>query len=276
MIPRKIIIAATGLCLLVLMTACSSKEQKPAKETTDQKADSSIEIIAHRGASHTAPENTMASVELAWEKGADIVEIDVYLTADDRVMALHDKTTGRTGDVDLKIKESTSEELRKVDVGSFKGEKYKGEKIPFLKEIIASVPEGKRLFIEIKDTSEIIPFIKKAIEESGKQDQMIIIGFDLETVTNSKKVMPDVPVYWVQSTPFETDIIQTAKENGLDGVDVRHTGLTKEFVDACRKAGMGLYVWTVNEKDAIKKMAQMGVDGITTDRVDLTKAVLEQ
>lgn len=274
MINKKRTIASVGLCLLIFLGACSGKKQKTKKTQEKQMDNNSIEIIAHRGASHTAPENTMAAVNLAWKKDTDIVEIDVYLSADNRVMVIHDETTGRTGDKDLNVNKSTSEKLRKVDVGSFKGEKYAGEKIPFLKEVIASVPEGKRLFIEIKGTGEAIPYIKDIIETSGKKDQMVIIGFNLKTVTDSKKAMPEIPVYWVQSTPYTTDIIKTAKEHGLDGVDVKYSGLTKEFVKACRKAGMGLYVWTVDEKAAIKKMVKMGVDGITTNRVDLVKAVL--
>lgn len=275
MFIKKIISIFVGLGIVAMMAACGGKKKKVKNDASNKKAPSAIKVIAHRGASYAAPENTMAAVNLAWKKGADMVEIDVYLTADDRVMVIHDATTGRTGDKDLKVKESTSEELRTVDVGSFKGEKFKGAKIPFLKEVIASVPEGKQLFIEIKGTGEAIPFIKDAIEGSGKKEQMVIIGFNLKTVTNSKKAMPQIPVYWVQSTPFDTDIIQKAKKHGLDGVDVNYEGLTKEFVAACRKANMDLYVWTVDEKAAIKKMAKLGVDGITTNRVDLTKSVLK-
>ena len=79
----------------------------------------SVEIIAHRGASYLAPENTMASVMLGWEKGAD-VEVDVHLSKDNRILVIHDSSTKRTGEIDLKVKEAASRELRKLDVGSFK------------------------------------------------------------------------------------------------------------------------------------------------------------
>jgi len=87
-----------------------------------------VEIIAHRGASYLAPENTMASVMLGWEKGAD-VEVDIYLTKDNRIVVIHDDTTERTGGTDVNVAETTSEELRKLDVGSFKSEEYAGEQI---------------------------------------------------------------------------------------------------------------------------------------------------
>ena len=80
----------------------------------------SVEIIAHRGASYLAPENTLASVKLGWQKDAD-VEVDVYLSKDNRIVVIHDSTTKRTsGGTDLKVSESDSQELRKLDVGSFK------------------------------------------------------------------------------------------------------------------------------------------------------------
>ena len=103
-----------------------------------------VEIIAHRGASYLAPENTMASVMLGWEKGAD-VEIDVYLTKDNKIVAIHDETTERTAGTDVNVAESTSEELRKLDVGSFKSEEYAGEQIPFLADIVKTIPPGRKL-----------------------------------------------------------------------------------------------------------------------------------
>ena len=138
----------------------------------------SVEIIAHRGASHLAPENTMASVMLGWEKGAD-VEVDVYLTKDNRIVAIHDETTKRTAGVELKVAEMTSQELRKLDVGSFKSEEFAGEPIPFLADIVETIPPGRKLYIEIKCGQEILPFLQQLLAESGKMSQVVIIGFDL-------------------------------------------------------------------------------------------------
>ncbi|MGH7574910.1 MAG: glycerophosphodiester phosphodiesterase [Longimicrobiales bacterium] len=250
---------------------------------TDAAPYEDVEIIAHRGDSWYAPENTMASVTSAWAKGADAVEVDVYLTKDGRVVALHDRTTGRTGDNDLHVNESTSEQLRLVDVGSWKGEAFAGEGIPFLGEIVASVPFGKRLFIEIKGTAETVPYIREIIEGSGKQDQIVVIGFELETVKESKAAMPDLPAYWLLSPPRDDqdsplplpmDVAATAEQNGLDGLNVNFRGISRELVDECRRLGLGIFVWTVNEVADLEAMAQLGVDGITTDRIDNAQATL--
>lgn len=272
--------------MVVLQGCGNSKNEAPEQQTNQEEnnTSTSIEVVAHRGYSYAAPENTMAAVELAWQKDADAVEVDVYLSADERVVAIHDKTTERTGDKDLPVTETSSKALRTVDVGSFKGEEFTGEQIPFLEDIVASVPDGKRLFIEIKDGEHIVPYVKEIIEESGKKDQMVIIAFDWEVIKASKEQMLKVPAYWLRSAsrnamggyePIDPNLLQKVKKHNIDGLDVHYQGATPELVQANHKAGMKLYVWTANEAKAIDRLAGMGVDGLTTDRVTRAQKVLK-
>ena len=234
----------------------------------------STEIIAHRGASYLAPENTMASVMLGWEKDAD-VEVDVHLSKDNRIVVIHDASTEHITGADLKIKETTSDELRKLDYGSFKGEKFAGEQIPFLDDVLKTIHPDRKLYVEIKCGKEILPFLRQAIIESGKISQIVIIGFDIEVVTSSKQLI-DVPTYWLRGTkkvketeewiPHDPNLVQIAKDRGLDGLDVHYAGVTKEFVDAVKAAGQKLYVWTVDDPDEAKRLIELGVTGITTNR----------
>lgn len=236
----------------------------------------SVEIIAHRGASDLAPENTLASVKLGWQKHAD-VEVDVYLAKDQRIVVIHDKTTKRTSGVDLKVSETDSAQLRSVDVGSFKGPQYAGQRIPFLEEVIATIPPKQRLFVEIKCGQEILPLLKQTIDESGKKDRIVIIGFDLDTVTAAKKSM-GLPTYWLKGTdkvknteqwiPHDPALAQTAKDRGLDGLDVHYAGVTEEFVRGAHACGQKLYVWTVDDPVEAARLVALGVDGITTNRPD--------
>jgi len=234
----------------------------------------SVEIIAHRGASYLAPENTMASVMLGWEKGAD-VEVDVRLSKDNRILVIHDSSTKRTGEIDLKVKEATSQELRKLDVGRFKSEEYAGEQIPFLADIIETIPPGRKLYVEIKCQKQVLPILRKLIIQSGKMSQIVIIGFDLETVAMSKELI-DVPTYWLKGTekdketeewiPHDPQLVQIAKNKGLDGLDVHYAGVTKDFMDAVKASAQKLYVWTVDEPEEAIRLVKLGVDGITTNR----------
>jgi len=233
-----------------------------------------VEIIAHRGASYLAPENTMVSVMLGWEKGAD-VEVDVHLSKDNRIIVIHDSSTKRTGKLDLIVKDTPSLELRKLDVGSFKAAEYAGEQIPFLTDIIKTIPPGRKLYVEIKCKKEVLPILEKLISQSSKMSQIVIIGFDLETVTMSKELI-DVPTYWLKGTekdketekwiPHNPQLIQIAKNKGLDGLDVHYAGVTKEFTDAVKASGQKLYVWTVDDPEEAVRLVNLGVAGITTNR----------
>ena len=242
------------------------------------------EIIAHRGASHLAPENTMASVMLGWQKGAD-VEIDVYLTKDNRIVVIHDKTTKRTGDKELEVSKTTSHQLRTVDVGTFKSLKFAGERIPFLHEVIATIPPHRKLYIEIKCKQEILPHLEKVINASGKRSQVIIVTFDFETIVAAKKQMPDISMYWLRGTKKdkETDefiyhdieLVEKARMHGLDGLNLHYGGVTPELVDAAKAAGQKFYVWTIDEINAAQRMRDLGVDGITTNRPGWMKEQLK-
>ena len=225
-------------------------------------------IIAHRGASFDAPENTLAAVKMAWQQGADAVEVDVHLSADNKIMVIHDKDTRRTSGTDLKVKETISNELRKLDVGSFKSSKYTGERIPFLEEIIETIPKGKMLFVEIKSDESMLPVLKKLIEKSGKTGQIVIIGFDFATVEEAKSMMPDIPVYWLKFSfiRYSGGIIERVKEAGLDGLNLHHKNISGKFASKVKKAGLGLYTWTVDDPMEAKRLQDLGIDGITTNR----------
>lgn len=108
-----------------------------------------VDIVAHRGASYDAPENTMAATRLAWQQKADAVETDIYLGKDGKIIVFHDKTAKRTGGRDVPIADLTQAEARTLDAGSWKAPQFKGEKVPLLEEQIQSIPAGKRLLVEI-------------------------------------------------------------------------------------------------------------------------------
>jgi glycerophosphoryl diester phosphodiesterase len=239
-----------------------------------------VEIIAHRGASHDAPENTVASVNLAWKQGADASEIDIYLTKDSRIIALHDKTTKKTTGTDWKPAERTLAELATLDAGSWKDAKYAGEPIPTLEAILDTVPEGRKLVIEIKSGPEILPHLQAVLESSPKYPgQIVIIAFDWENITGAKQRMPDVPCYWLYGTTPNVDketgkisdrpeeLLARCEAAGLDGLDLKYDSeITPEFMKRMKDAGMELIVWTVNEPDVARRLADLGVAGITTDR----------
>ncbi len=225
-----------------------------------------VTYIGHRGASYLAPENTVASAKLAWQLGADAVEIDIYLSKDHKVIVHHDKSTKRQTGVDLLIKKTDSDKLRELDAGSFKDEKYKGEKIPFLKEIIETVPEGKILVVEIKCGSEVLPFVKKIVDASGKKDQIEFISFGWQTILDTKKLMPENKCYWLSSVGAEVKSkIRDAAQAGL-GLDLSYRIIDKELMKQATDLGLEVLCWTVDDPQQAKRLVALGVKGITTNR----------
>jgi glycerophosphoryl diester phosphodiesterase len=236
-----------------------------------------VDFIAHRGASSLAPENTVAAAKLAWELGADAVELDIYLTKDNRVMVIHDGNTKRTSGENYVVKNTDSEILRKLDVGSFKDEKYKGEKIPFLKEMIATIPEGKKLVVELKCGSEVLPFLKEVVKKSKKQEQIIFIGFDWQTIVDTKRTFPKNKCYWLCSKSDElvkrmSDIAQS----GLDGIDLINSIIDQKAIDMAKEHNLVVVAWTVDDPKEAQRLINLGVTGITTNRPEWLKAQLKK
>lgn len=241
-------------------------------------------IIAHRGESYDAPENTLAAVNLAWHRNADAVEVDIHLTGDDNIVVIHDSNTKRTGNISREIRKSTFDELKHVSVGI---EKYPDEKIPSLSEVLDTVPSNKKILIELKSGKEIIPRLCKDVGNANlKDDQIEFIGFDFRTMINVKKAFPNHNTYWILELesfwrfkifqPSVDRIISKVKENNLNGLNL-HAGkiINSELIKKIKSAGLTVYLWTVNNPDKAKSYIEMGVDGITTDRAGWMKEKLE-
>lgn len=239
-------------------------------------AEARVEIIAHRGASHDAPENSIAAIKLAWQRNADASEFDVYLSKDGKIVVMHDKDTKRTAGVKKVVSETPFAELRKLDIGKWKGAKFVGERVPTLAEMLATVPAGKQVFIEVKCGPEIVPELNRVLKASKlPAAQTPVIAFNAKVVAALKKVRPDVPAYWLANTkgkknappPSAESLIAKAKAVHADGLDLQASpAIDRAFADKVRAAGLRLYVWTVDDVPTAKRMAALGVDGITTNR----------
>ncbi len=236
-------------------------------------------IIAHRGASYDAPENTLASVNLAWEKEAPAVEIDIHFSKDGQLVVLHDFNTLKLYGRDRDVIDQTVEELLQLDAGQHKGEKWKGEKIPLLNQVLSTVPEGRKIVVEIKIGPDIIPELKKAIARSGLDpEQIVIISFNWDTVAAATKAFPHYKIYGLSSfkknketdawEPSIEELIERAKKVGADGINVKAIDaiVNEDSIAEVHRNGLEVYVWTVDDPAVARRLKQAGVDGITTNR----------
>jgi len=235
------------------------------------------EIIAHRGASYDAPENTQAAMKLAWEQEADAIETDMWLSRDGKIVVLHDADTKRLGGTTNRVAQQTWTELQKVDVGAWKDPRFAGERIPGIESILKTVPKGRRAILEIKCGAEILPELERVIGESGRTpEELAIISFKFPVLKESKKRFPRIGHYYLysykkdpetQRFPTLAPLIEDAKSAGLDGLDLHFDWpIDKAFVARVKEAGLKLLVWTINDPVVAGGMIEAGVDGLTTDR----------
>lgn len=231
-----------------------------------------VEIVGHRGASHDAPENTVAAFKEAWKQGADGAELDVHQTKDGKLVVIHDADARRTTGAAGKVGAMTLAEVRKLDAGRWKGAAFEGEKVPTLAEMLATVPPGKKVYVEVKCCPEAVPELVRVLKASGLTPALSpVISFNAAVVEAVKKARPDAPAYWVVSLsgkkpPTAEALIRRAKEIRADGLDLSAAALEAGFARKVKAAGLRLDVWTVNDAKLARRVVGFGVDGITTDR----------
>lgn len=238
-------------------------------------------IVAHRGASAEAPENTLPAFELGWEQGADAIEGDFFLTKDRQIVCIHDPDTKQVAGHKLIVADSTLEELRRLDVGKWKGSAWQGTRIPTLAEVLETVPGDKKIFIEIKCGPEILPVLKDELEKSGLDDeQIVIISFHADVISGVRQRFPGIKANWLTGfrlkggrlEPSLVEVLDTLKETGATGLGSQaHERLDRKFIEAIRMAGYEYHVWTVNEPPVAHRFARMGAQSITTDVPGLMK-----
>ena len=250
----------------------------------------SQEIVAHRGASYDAPENTLSAFRLAWDKQADAVEGDFYLTADQEIVCIHDKDTKRTAPNQpvFSVADSTLDQLKTLDVGSWKNQRFAGERIPTLGEVLSVVPSGKKILIEIKCGKEIVPELKSQLSQCTlANEQVVIICFDPHVVHAVREAMPQYKANWLTSyredrskgrwLPQVDQVIEKLKLSNASGLGTqgRRSVVDEAFCKVIEDAGYEKHVWTVNDADEAKYYSGLGFQSITTDRPAFIRAAIQ-
>lgn len=238
-------------------------------------------VIAHRGASFVAPENTLLAFRLAAELGADAIEIDAKLTADGHAVIHHDRTLDRTTDGSGPLSAITLEELQRLDAGSHLDRKFAGECIPTLRQVFQEI--GDRLLMNIELTNYARPFnqlpevVSRMIFEFDLMGRVLISSFNPIALIKMRRFAPEIPLgllvmdtepVWLISffrfvTPYQ------AYHPSFPMVDI-------QLVQREHHLGHQVNVWTVNEKDQIRELVGMGVDGVITDVPDIAREVVEE
>ncbi len=237
-----------------------------------------VTMIAHRGASFEAPENTLASVREAWRQGADAVEIDIWTTRDGKIVLLHDRSTKRTTGTDLLVDKTRWDVIKTLDAGAFKDSvKFAGERIPLLEDVLKEVPQGKKLVVEIKCDASVVRKLRRVVRKSGVADRVVFIAFNWETIKKTAKYFPENDCYWLCGKQEVLDSkISEASAAGFKGVDLHWSLVDEALMIFCREHQLDVIAWTVDKLEEAKRLSELGVSGITTNRPGWLKGQVEK
>jgi glycerophosphoryl diester phosphodiesterase len=236
--------------------------------------DDEVEIMAHRGASDAAPENTMAAVKKAIEDGADWVEIDVQETADGEVVVFHDSDFMKLAGVNLKIWDATMADLKDIDVGSRFSPEFREERVPTLAQVLQECQGRIGVNIELKyygHDQDLERRVVEIVETGGMTNSVICMSLKLDAVKKIKSLRPT----WRAGLLMSVAAGDLASINA-DFLAVNASFVDRRFVRQAHAINKQVFVWTVNDAVSMSTMIGRGVDGLITDRPALARSVLEQ
>jgi glycerophosphoryl diester phosphodiesterase len=232
-----------------------------------------VAIVAHRGAAWDAPENTVESAMRGWADGADALEVDVHLTRDGEVVVIHDPTLMRTTGRDARVDALTLAEIKKLDAGVWKGAQWRGVRVPSLGEVLATVPAGKGIFIELKAADGLAPALQRVVKAGPvAPERVVLISFEAEALREAKRALPECRALFLADTPDgveakQSELIAFCLGEGFDGLGVSAGWpVDARLVERLNADRIELNVWTVNDPKRAKELIAAGVTSLTTDR----------
>ena len=239
-------------------------------------------VIAHRGFSGAAPENTLAAFQKAIDVGSDMLELDVHFSMDREVVVIHDETLERTTNGRGQVVDLALKELKKLDAGFRFGPQFSGERIPTLKEVL-ELAKGKILVnIEIKNPahgryfiSELADRAWQEVKKAGMVHQVIFSAFNPAALERIREKTPRSRVALLYHKPWESPREVTGGDSYAI-LNLRNIHLTKNKIAKIHQAGMQVNVYTVNPVEEMEQFVQWGVDGIITNHPDRLIKILQK
>jgi len=239
-------------------------------------------IIAHRGASAYAPENTLDAFNLAVRQGADAIELDAKLTKDGQVVVIHDSTVNRTTNGKGKVKELTLEELKKLEAGSHFDISFAGEPIPTLDEVLQAV--GKDIFVNIELTNYASPFDKlpdrvaEIVNKNQLNEHVFFSSFSPIALYRIKKLLPEAPCGLLSLHGWKGALSRTLFGNSelFQSTHPEVSDVSVELINKAHQRKQKVFAYTVNQKEIMEQLFILKVDGIFTDDPLAAQEVLSQ
>ncbi|MBD8075873.1 glycerophosphodiester phosphodiesterase [Bacillus thuringiensis] len=284
----KKIYLVTIICAFIVISIFVFQKINEHKYTKAINQSNHIKNIAHRGASAYAPEHTIAAYQLGQQMNGDYIEIDLQMTKDGHLVAMHDETLNRTTNGTGLVKEHTLEEIKKLNAGSFFNEKhpslakkdFEDAKVPTLEEIIETFGNGANYYIETKSPDEYAGMEEKLLEiikHYEISDNVIIQSFSEESLQKIHSL--DVTLPLVQLLPYKKAVQLTELEikkykTYCIGLGMNYKYIDSAYVKRIKKHGLEVHPFTVDNEKDMKKLLLWGVDGMFTNDPDRLHSIL--
>ena len=262
--------ALTGIVVAAVLVAALLANVLMKATWTDRP----VLVIAHRGASIDAPENTLAAFKLAGQEHADFVELDVQESKDGVVLVAHDSDLMKVGRSPLKIWETDAAALQAVDIGSFLAPQFAAERVPTLADALATCKGASRVDIELKDyghDERLEERVVEIVEAAGMQDHIVTMSLSAPMVETMKKLRPQ----WTSGLLIAKGMGDVSRLSA-DFLAVQAKMATRGFVRRAHAAGKSVYVWTIDDPTVMFRYIGLGVDGLITNRPAVAKAIVDR
>ncbi|PGE15275.1 glycerophosphodiester phosphodiesterase [Bacillus toyonensis] len=279
----------TIICFFIVISIFIFRQINEHKYTKAINQSNHIKNIAHRGASAYAPEHTIAAYKLGQQLKGDYIEIDLQMTKDGHLLAMHDETVNRTTNGKGLVKEHTLEEMKQLNVGSFFNEKYpnfakkefENAKVPTLKEIIEMFGHNANYYIETKSPDEY-PGMEEKLLEIIKyyqiSDKVIIQSFSEESLQKIHSLHANIPLVQLLSYKKAVQLNELEIEKYKTyciGLGMNYKYIDSAYVKKIKKHGLEVHPFTVDNEKDMKKLLSWGVDGMFTNYPDRLHSILD-
>ena len=242
-------------------------------------------VIGHRGAMGYAPENTLISFEEAIRRGADLIEMDVQLSADSEVVVMHDTSVDRTTDGSGFVRDLPWKKIKGFDAGIWYGPDYVQESVPSLGDVIERFRNRKTtrkhpigFVVELKTIrgsgGSLADMVVAKLARENFTDRCLVISFDAVALQEVRSAHKTLPTGLLFSEDTEEGRVAQAKAIGAQAIFPRKTWVSARGVAAAHKAGLAVGTWTANTKNEMKRMITCGVDAIATNYPDRLRSLM--
>jgi glycerophosphoryl diester phosphodiesterase len=225
--------------------------------------------IAHRGASGRYPENTRLAFAKAIEAGADMIELDCQLSRDGHVVVFHDERLNRVGRSRGTVRSKTLEQLKRLDIGAWRGRNFAGERILTLEEALDSIAGNADLCVEIKSYQDSALGIELKVLFSVSHydyfERTTFSSFDYGVLARLRQLAPDANIGVIVGSPLQRNWLEAARGVSARSVHVQKEVATREVLAQAWEEGLDVYVWTVNDVHEMQALSGMGVQGLISD-----------